>query len=402
MPPDLSNRPPPNRVESPSTGQSLELVPTSMATDGDAVARDPSGRVVFIKGALPGERVRVQIVAERPKSASGSITELLEGSPQRVPPPCPEVARGCGGCPWQHVAVGGQRQLKQELILNAIRFAGVDPPVPRPTVDLAAWGYRTTVRAGVKDGSAALRGAGSHDLIDVDVCAVAHPLLADLLVGRRYAGADEVLLRCGAGTGERLVSPTPSGVNVLVPKDVSREHIHEFAAGRLWQISAHSFFQTRADGVDALASLVGAAADELGTASTAIDLYSGVGLFAGVLAGHGWTVTAVERAPTAAADARANLRDLDVAVVTADVTRWKPPPADLVVADPSRTGLGRRGVDVVAASRARRVILVSCDAIALGRDAALLRRRGYALTSLTQVDMFPHTFHVEVVSVFDR
>jgi 23S rRNA (uracil1939-C5)-methyltransferase len=373
-----------------------------MATNGDAIARDPAGRVVFVKGALPGERVRVQIVAEHPKSASGSITELLEASPHRITPPCPEVARGCGGCPWQHVSIDGQRQMKHDLILNAIRFAGIEPPAPRPTVELAAWGYRTTVRAGVKDGRAGLRGTRSHDLVDVDTCAVAHPLLAELLVGRRYAGADEVLLRCGAGTGERLVFPTPSHVGMLVPDDVSREHIHELAAGRLWRISAHSFFQTRADGADVLCGLVASAADELGAASTAIDLYSGVGLFAGVLAARGWSVTAVERAPSAGADARVNLRDLSVRVLAADVTRWRPPPAELVVADPSRIGLGRRGVDVVAASGAHRVILVSCDAIGLGRDAALLRRRGYALTSLTPVDMFPHTFRVEVVSVFDR
>lgn len=384
----------------------LELHPTTMATNGDAVARDPSGRVVFIRGALPGERVRVQILAERPKSASGVTTQVLEASPQRITPPCPEVDRGCGGCPWQHVSVDGQRQLKVDLILNAIRFAGIDPPVPRPTLELAPWGYRTTVRAGVKDGRAALRGTRSHDLVDVDTCAVAHPLLAELLVGHRYAGADEVLLRCGARTGERLVSPTPSHVNMLLPDDVSREYIHELAAGRLWRICARSFFQTRADGADVLAGLVATAADELadelGQPSTAIDLYTGVGLFAGVLAARGWSVTAVERTPSAQADARVNLRDLSVRVLAADVTGWRPPPADLVVADPSRIGLGRRGVDVVAASGARRVILVSCDAIGLGRDAALLGRRGYALTSLTPVDMFPHTFRVEVVSVFDR
>ena len=101
-------------------------------------------------------------------------------------------------------------------------------------------------------------------------------------------------------------------------------------------------------------------------------------------------------------DARANLRTLDATVVAADVTKWSPAASDLVVADPSRTGLGRDGVDVVDGSGARRLVLVSCDAASLGRDCALLARAGFALTSLTLVDLFPHTFHVEVVTVFDR
>jgi 23S rRNA (uracil1939-C5)-methyltransferase len=88
--------------------------------------------------------------------------------------------------------------------------------------------------------------------------------------------------------------------------------------------------------------------------------------------------------------------------VRADVTRWQAAPSELVVADPSRAGLDKLGVRVVAGSRARRVILISCDAASLGRDAALLHRAGYKLTRATPVDLFPHTFHVEVVSVYDR
>ena len=203
-------------------------------------------------------------------------------------------------------------------------------------------------------------------------------------------------------TQERLVSTTPAKVKIRVPGDVRTDHLHEFAAGRLWRVSARSFFQSRPDGVDALASLVADAADELGAASSAIDLYSGVGVFAGVLAAKGWSVTAVEGTSSAVDDARVNLRDLGVAVVRSDVRRWTPTSADLVVADPSRAGLGGRGVAVIAASQARRVVLVSCDAASLGRDAGLLEAVGYSLTSVTPVDLFPHTFHVEVVTVFDR
>ena len=125
-------------------------------------------------------------------------------------------------------------------------------------------------------------------------------------------------------------------------------------------------------------------------------------MFAGVLAARGWAVTAVEGARSAVTDARANLRDLDVRVIRGDAMKWTARNADLVVADPSRNGLGRGGVDVVAATGARRVILVSCDPASLGRDAGLLRDAGYELTSVTPVDLFPHTSHIEVVSIFDR
>lgn len=381
---------------------SVELSPYAVTSDGDAVAREPSGRVVFVEGAIPGERIRAQIVAERPKSATGRLIELLEVSPHRVAPPCPEVARGCGACQWQHIEPAEQRRMKEGIVANSLRFAGLDPPEAGPTVELEEWSFRTTVRAGVDGGRAGLRAVQSHDVVDVDGCLVAHPRLIELLVEGRYPGAEEVLLRCGARTGERLVATTPPGLAVQVPGDVRSDHLHELAAGRRWRISAGSFFQTRPDGVDALAGLVSSAAAEMGEATTAVDLFAGVGVFAGVLGERGWSVIGVESSPSAVADARVNLEDLDAGVVRSDVARWRPSKADLAVADPSRIGLGRKGVQVVTATGARRLILVSCDAVSLGRDAALLKRAGYSLTALTLVDLFPHTFHVEVVSVFDR
>jgi 23S rRNA (uracil1939-C5)-methyltransferase len=113
-------------------------------------------------------------------------------------------------------------------------------------------------------------------------------------------------------------------------------------------------------------------------------------------------VTAVEGSYSAVVDANVNLRELPVNVVRADVTRWTPGSSELVVADPSRQGLGQQGVEVVVETGARRVILVSCDTASLGRDAALIQHSGYSLTRVACLDLFPHTFHVEVVSIFDR
>ena len=130
-----------------------------------------------------------------------------------------------------------------------------------------------------------------------------------------------------------------------------------------------------------------------------VDAYAGVGLFAAAVEDAS-SIVVVERSPSAAQDARHNVPA--ARVVEVDVARWKPTPADVIIADPSRDGLGRAAATVLAGCGARRVVLVSCDPVALARDAKLLAGLGYAHTHSVLVDLFPHTPHVETVSRFDR
>ena len=173
----------------------MELVPSAMVAGGSALARDAGGQVVFVAGALPGERVRVAVETEHRGYLTARLLEVLEPSPDRVAPPCPELARGCGACQWQHVRVGAQRSLKRDIVLDALkRIGGLDPAslpptVEQPTVELPPWSYRTTVRAGVVNGRAGYRRARSHSSIAVDDCMVAHPLLVPLITDARYPGA---------------------------------------------------------------------------------------------------------------------------------------------------------------------------------------------------------------------
>jgi 23S rRNA (uracil1939-C5)-methyltransferase len=381
----------------------IEVSPTAMAAGGDAIARDATGRVVFVTGALPGERIVAEVVAARRDYARARLVEVLDPSPERVEAPCEELARGCGGCQWQHVSLDGQRGLKRDIVADALRrIARLDGPEPAATVALPDAGYRTTVRAAVVEGRAGYRRGGGHDVVTVDGCLVAHPLIADLLVHGRFGRATEVVLRVGSRTGERMAAPDPDDADITVPEGTRRDHVHEMVAGRRWRISAASFFQSSPEGADALAALVATAADGAGAPSVAVDLYAGVGLFAGVLADRGWTVTAVEGSRAAVGDARWNLADDRARVVRSEVAAWRPRSAAFVVADPSRSGLGRPGTAVVVATGAPRVVLVSCDPAAFARDAGLLVGAGYHLSSVTPVDLFPHTTHVEVVSVYDR
>ena len=272
------------------------------------------------------------------------------------------------------------------------------------------------MRFAVDDGRVGLHRAASHDVVTLDTCAIAHPLLRELIDEARFPSASEVTLRVGAATGERLAIVAPDARDVELPADVvyvgaaalergHDAHFHEIVGGRRWRISAGSFFQTRPDGAEALVSVVAEQCiDLLDAGGTMLDLYSGVGLFSGCLVGgrDDWRVIAVERSPSSVADARHNLVDLDARVVRSKVERFSAPSADLVIADPSRAGLGRDGVAVVTAADPERIVLVSCDAAAAGRDIGLLDTAGWSPTRSIVVDLFPHTHHVEVVTVLDR
>jgi 23S rRNA (uracil1939-C5)-methyltransferase len=194
------------------------------------------------------------------------------------------------------------------------------------------------------------------------------------------------------------VLPRPVDAAVEVPDDVRTDFFHEEVAGTTFRISAPSFFQARPDGADALVDAVRAAAAGA-PAGPMVDAYGGVGLFAATV-GEGREVTLVEWSSAAVADARVNVPDAEV--LRLDLARWRPSPAALVVADPSRDGLGAPAVTKLAATGATHLVLVSCDPAALGRDAALLAAEGFRHDGSTLVDLFPHTPHVEVVTRFIR
>ncbi len=392
----------------------MELVPDKVVAGGEALARDADGRVVLVEGAIPGERVKVEIFNAKKTFARGRILEVLEPSPNRVTPPCPHVAAGCGGCEWQHIDPTAQSGYRRDIVVDALTRIAKLPDAAglvRDPVVLPDENFRTSVRVLMVKGRPAFRRAYSHDPVLVDSCLVAHPLIESLIADAKFDAVKEAEIRCGSRTGERLVIAFPTTRYLILPDDVvtigaddleggRTAMFAEQAAGRRWRISATSFFQTRADGADALAELVKAAVPE--TAETVVDLYSGVGLFAGTVATKNRSVIAVEGNPAAVKDARYNLAADNVKVDRADISRWDPVPADVVIADPSRAGLGAEVVGHIAGTDASRVVLVACDAAALGRDVGLLAAEGYRLTEATPVDLFPHTSHVEVVAVLDR
>ncbi|HVF76202.1 MAG TPA: TRAM domain-containing protein [Acidimicrobiales bacterium] len=388
-----------------------DVTTTGVAVGGDAIARDSSGRVLFVSGALPGETVRVEVTESRRDFARARLVSVVSPSPDRVEAPCIEVGRGCGGCPWQGVLPEAQHRLKRQMVVEALQRIGrvPNPPVRETVRSVGDRAYRTTVRVAVADGRAAYRMHHSHSLVAVEGCVVAHPLVEEVLQVGRFGDAAEVIVRASVATGERLVVPRPDDARgLVVPPDVMvgrRAAVTEAVAGRRWRVSGTSFFQSGPQAASLLVdAVVRAAGDALVDGGVVVDAYAGVGLLGGSLAGRrdDVRVVAVESAGPAVRDAGVNLADLDAVVVRSDVNRWSPVPADLVVADPARAGLGKRAVRVLAATGAPVVVLVACDAASLARDAALLAEAGYRLAGVEVLDLFPHTVHVEAVARFQR
>lgn len=406
-----------------STGPLIELDAERIVAGGVCLAREASGRVVLLDGALPGERVRVRLTTQKPTLARGEVVELITRSADRVPPPCPALAEGCGGCDFQHAAHGAQRAAKSGVVADALARIGRLADVPVDAGEfLDPWSHRTTLRCGVDpEGRAGLRRRRSHEVLAIDACPVAHPLIDEVLAVSRFPGADEVTIRVGARTGERLVVVAPTAQGVEVPPDVAvvgadrlggahpelGPAVHEVVARHRFRVSAGSFFQSRPDGAEALVRAVGRALGPVQPSRSRVaDLYGGVGLFSVALGVQDGVV--VERSESSAHDARRNLTGRNVEVVNDTVEGWaargdsSTTGFDAVVADPTRAGLGAAGVASVAATGAARVALVSCDPASLARDARGLVDAGYEVLSVDLVDLFPQTHHIEAVTTLQR
>lgn len=379
-----------------STG-TVRVSPERFVAGGAVLGHAPDGRVVFVHGAVPGDDVTADVLDERAAFLQATVSEVHTGGPDRVVPPCPQRHAGCGGCDWQHVAPSAQLAHKVTVVADALRRTAKLPDAEvRAGGSVPAEGYRTTVRVVAdKLGRPAFRQERSHHTVPAAGCLIAHPLLAKALRTPIEPGV-EVVLRASAATG--AVSGPPDAPGAIV------EHV----AGVPLRVSAGAFFQSGPAAAELLVDAVRRAAPELATAHHVVDAYAGVGLFAATVVPATAKVTTIESSPAAVADCRANLAGRDparVTIVCAEVARWRPQPGeryDVMIADPARTGLAKPGVRALAQVAAPVFVLVSCDPVALARDAALLAEQGYRHDGTEVLDLFPHTHHVEAVTRFVR
>ena len=315
----------------------LDLDVTGVAHGGWCVARDGGGRVVFVRHALPGERVRARVTEATASFARAEAVEVLRASPDRVAPRCPHARPGgCGGCDWQHADLAAQRRLKAEVVRDQLRrIAGLDREVTVEPVagDDDGLGWRTRVRFSVgPGGTAGLLAHRSHDVVEVGDCPIAHPLVqARAVTGRNWAPARSVEVVVSPAAGERAIIVGPGGPGAAGQRRrlggeadtvlaagrggrlttlSGRGSLRQHAAGRSWRVSAGAFWQVHPGAADALSAAV---LDVLRPrpGEVALDLFCGAGLFAGALAaavGPDGMVVAVDTDRAAVRDARLNLR----------------------------------------------------------------------------------------------
>jgi tRNA/tmRNA/rRNA uracil-C5-methylase (TrmA/RlmC/RlmD family) len=390
-----------------------------VAHGGHCVAR-LDGQVVFVRHALPGERVRIAITERTKTFLRADAIEILDAAPGRVEPPCPYAGPGrCGGCDFQHVDPAVQRGLLGDVVREQLRrLAGLTWDGEVEAVDPEALGWRTRVQFAVDgDGRPGLRRHRSHEIIPVDRCLIAHPDLP-VVLGRTWdADTVEAIV---SSTGDRLLV-TDASISDEVEDEVDgvvavdgtvrggRGAVTERVLTEDFRVSGSGFWQVHPDAASTLVAAVLEAA-QARPGDTVLDLYAGVGLFTTFLAaevGEGGAVLSVESDPGGSRDARRNLHDLpQVRLVGETVERALRQgalgeQADVVVLDPPRTG-AKKAVQGIVDLAPRRIVYVACDPAALARDLASFAARGYALVGLRAFALFPMTHHVECVAVLER
>lgn len=401
----------------------LELELTGMAYGGEALGRDEDGRMTFVPFALPGERVKVQIMEEHSRWARGRLLQVLDPSPKRIEARCLHYGV-CGGCHYQHMPYSEQLAVKGDIVRDQLeRIGGFSaPPVRDPIPCPKPWGYRNHLRFSLTaDAELGFVDKTGERVFPVRECHLPEPPIARLwpqldleaipdleAVGVRVGSDpdDRMLVFHGLGSPElelhadlpaSAIWLTPEGQIVLAGDDHMTFQVHD----RVFHVSGGAFFQVNSALLEALIALV---LDPLQPQSgeTIFDLYAGVGLFSAFVAERGAAVVGVESSPWAAADYEFNLAEFeDVALYESSVELALPQipqSPSAVIVDPPRAGLSREVLDRLAEISPGSLVYVSCDPATLARDAKRLSRAGFLLSHITPIDLFPQTYHIETVS----
>jgi 23S rRNA (uracil1939-C5)-methyltransferase len=436
--------------ERPRKGDELELDVEGLAFGGRGVAR-LNGYVVFVAGALPGDRVRAALTKAKRGYAEARAVELVRPSAERVPDRCLHGGEPCPGAPWQGLPYERQLEHKQEQVADALkRIGGLDgfelEPI-EPAVD--GWRYRNKLEYSFGGDEGLVLGfhaRGRWDVVvDVDDCLLAsEPNNRARNELREWARAEGIppydrrardgvlrnlVVREGRRTGQlqtRLVtSPAafsrppvdlhtviegPSGGTGGPTGVLGEEHLTERVSGLDLRISPHAFFQTNTEMAERMYAIAAEYAGLRGT-ERVFDLYCGIGTIGLALAPGAGEVWGLEVAEAAIADAEHNARANGIAnarFVAADARLGVRPlieragRPEVVVVDPPRAGLSKKVVRRVIECGARRIVYVSCNPTTLAPNADQLASAGYRLRRVRPVDMFPQTPHIECVALLER
>ncbi len=392
--------------------------------------------IVHVPAGLPGERVTIAVEAPpqprpgkhrrrwKPRPPRVWITEIHETSPLRVAAPCP-VFGTCGGCQLQHMRYDAQLAWKQAVVRQLLHDIGnfSDPPLLETVPCDVPWHYRNHMRFSVnREGQPGLTAKGSHRVLPLASCPIAHEQINRALevLSQRPNARPQLLIRCGTATGQVLIQPYPQpevhDQLASLGLDIRSETMEEVLSGETFRIRPSSFFQTNTAQAVKMAHMVlhGLLAEKDNRSLTIIDAYCGVGTFALLLAQHVGKVIAIEESASAIKDAQWNLQHSGIVNSINNVEFLKGKVEDLLpslalqvdglVIDPPRAGCQRTVLDALAQHPVERIVYVSCDPSTLARDLDILchQHAAYQLHSVQPLDMFPHTAHIECITVLER
>lgn len=404
-----------------------EIYLNTLVYGGDALGRLPDGRAAFVPFALPGEKVCVQLVEEKRGHVRASLVEVLETSPQRITPRCPHFTV-CGGCHYQHLDYAEQLKVKAAVLCEQLeRIGGLHnipcmPAVPSPL----PWNYRNHVQFHLtSEGRLGYQAARSNSVVPVMECHLPEAPLNDVwprLELEPIPGLERVSLRLGADDDIMLIleSSEPEPLDFSVEElPISAVHLGPGGAlvlagseyltisvlGRQFQVSPASFFQVNTLQASAMVEHL-LQHLHLGENSTLLDVYCGVGLFSAILAPRVGRLVGIELSSSACEDFAVNLDEFDHVELyetsAEDVLNSQQFQPEVIVVDPPRAGLGQRTLDGLLAQEARQIAYISCDPSTLARDAKRLVAGGYSLQQITPFDLFPHTYHIESISFWEK
>ena len=400
---------------------------TTLVYGGEALARLPDGRAVFIPFTLPGEKVRIRLTEDKRNFARAELIEVLQPSPDRVEPLCIHFGL-CGGCHYQHIPYPLQLQWKQEIVRDQLQRIGkiADPPVQETVLSPENYYYRNYIQFHLTpEGQLGYHKWGSDQVFAAKECHLPKEQINYIWPQLDFEALPEISrvgLRLGEGEdiqvtleSEELETPEMT----LEEMDISVVHLSPAGAlvmagssylimqvfGRAFKVSAASFFQVNTPMAGALVThlLEGLTKRQaLGPQKLLMDLYCGVGLFSAFLAPHVGRLVGVEASPSAADDFVVNLDEFEnVELYEAEVEEVLPQldlHPDTIVLDPPRAGLAPQVIDALRAMAPTWIAYVSCDPATMARDGKRLTASGYSLDQVIPFDLFPQTYHIETLS----
>ena len=412
-----------------------------MAFKGHGVAR-VNGKVFFIPYSVIGDKAWIKMVEKKKNYSIGKLIQLIEPSPWRANPPCPFFGQ-CGGCQWQHINDSVQINSKEEILKEILKRLGGLKEIPPITVtpSLQTYGYRARIQLKVKGERMGYFQERSHRVVDIDHCPIAHPLVNQIISSLRKAPSSffrmeeiEINVSPEQGKGVLILHPLSlhsgmkhfikeflqthpilKGIAVMGKKGltlfgepyltftISSNQRGEKSVLRL-RTSPESFFQVNLEQNQALIRTVLEFSD-VNEGERIFDLYAGVGNFTLPLAIASKEVWGVEESRAAVEDARSNAERNGIkncnfmhGGVEDILKHWDGGRPDLIILDPPRTGC-KTVLDQVVRLEPKKIVYVSCEPTTFARDLRLFSERGFHLQRLSLVDMFPQTYHMEVVGL---